>query len=339
MSCGSGTATFWRPGVARSWTPGTALPRGPGAAPTASRTPPLSSGTTSRARESSLRYCLPTPCTKTTVAIGRTPGSLAPTVQPPETIVERAPGVRPMATVVFVHGVGKQYLSEDSLARDVVPELRGGVRLAVGAAPGPRGSAVPGVQDRATPGLQNVAVPDPQDIAVAFYGDQFRPSGARSRAENFGAADVEDELEFELLMAWWAEAARVDPRVPPPDESGSRGAAGWAASRGLRLKTVRRALDALTGADFLRGVLDRALIGDLKQLVGYLTEPEIRTRARACLADRITADTRVVVAHSLGSVVAYETLCEAAARGRNWDVHMLVTLGSPLGMRALVRNR
>src|SRR5882757_8638541 len=185
MSCGSGTATFWRPGVARSWTPGvarswrpgTALPRGPGAAPTASRTPPLSSGTTSRARESSLRYCLPTPCTKTTVAIGRTPGARSTMVSGGWTVGASDPGVRPMATVVFVHGVGKQYLSEDSLARDVVPELRGGVRLAVGAAPGPRGSAVPGrqdratpgVQDRATPGLQNVAVPDPQDIAVAFY--------------------------------------------------------------------------------------------------------------------------------------------------------------------------
>jgi hypothetical protein len=214
-----------------------------------------------------------------------------------------------MARVVFVHGVGKQYLSEDSLVRDIVPELRGGVRLA-GADCG-------------------VAVPAPEDVAVAFYGDLFRPAGTRADDENFQAADVESDLEFELLMAWWAEAARTDPRV------------GWAASRALRLKTVRRALDALTGAQFLEGVRDRVLIGNLKQVVRYLTDPDIRTRAQAAVAAHLTPDTRVVVAHSLGTVLAYEALCAAAARGEDadLDVRMLVTLGSPLGMRAVVLNR
>ncbi|MET9555198.1 antibiotic ABC transporter ATP-binding protein [Streptomyces sp. NPDC006645] len=224
-----------------------------------------------------------------------------------------------MARVVFVHGVGKQYLSEDSLVRDIVPELRGGVRLA-------------GAGTRA-------AVPDPEDIAVAFYGDLFRPAGTRADSESFQAADVESDLEFELLMAWWAEAARTDRRVPAPDETGTRGAVGWAAAQGLRLKTVRRALDALTGAEFLGGVRDRVLIGNLKQVVRYLTDPDVRTRAQAQVAAHLTPDTRVVVGHSLGSVLAYEALCAAAERGEELDVRMLVTLGSPLGMRGVVLNR
>ncbi|MGW1015256.1 antibiotic ABC transporter ATP-binding protein [Streptomyces niveus] len=228
-----------------------------------------------------------------------------------------------MARVVFVHGVGKQYLSEDSLVRDIVPELRGGVRLAGAGA------------DSA------VVVPAPEDVAVAFYGDLFRPAGTRADDENFQAADVESDLEFELLMAWWAEAARTDPQVPAPDESGTRGKVGWAAAQGLRLKTVRRALDALTGAQFLEGVRDRVLIGNLKQVVRYLTDPDIRTRAQAAVAAHLTPDTRVVVAHSLGTVLAYEALCAAAARGEgaDLDVRMLVTLGSPLGMRGVVLNR
>jgi pimeloyl-ACP methyl ester carboxylesterase len=49
----------------------------------------------------------------------------------------------------------------------------------------------------------------------------------------------------------------------------------------------------------------------------------------------ITADTRVVVAHSLGSVVAYETL--AAMPGHS--VRALVTLGSPLGIGKLIFDR
>ncbi|MEU3570968.1 hypothetical protein AB0E96_21475 [Kitasatospora sp. NPDC036755] len=219
-----------------------------------------------------------------------------------------------MAKVVFVHGVGKQFLSEDSLARDLVPELMGGARLAGG------------------------PVPEPTDVAVAFYGDLFRPKGTRAAARpTYDAADIETEEEFRLLMAWWAEAARTDPGVPAPDEPGTRGAAGWAASRSLRIHTVRRALDALTGAKYLRGVLDAALIGSLKQLTRYLEDERIREAAQARVAARIGPETRVVVAHSLGSVVAYETLCQEDHPDR--DVRMLVTLGSPLGMGALVLDR
>ncbi|GAA1401581.1 hypothetical protein GCM10009639_44050 [Kitasatospora putterlickiae] len=220
-----------------------------------------------------------------------------------------------MTEVVFIHGISKQYLSEDSLARDVVPELLGGVRLAGG------------------------PVPASDDVGVAFYGDVFRLSGTRSgHYPRYDAADVESEEEFALLMTWWAEAARTDPGVPGPDEAGGRGAAGWAATRALRLRAVRAALDALTGARYLRGVLDQALIANLKQLTGYFTDPSVRSTARERLAARITPQTRVVVAHSLGSVVAYETLCDERFNA-GWDIHALVTLGSPLGMGALVLDR
>ncbi|GAA0410472.1 hypothetical protein GCM10010357_34380 [Streptomyces luteireticuli] len=214
-----------------------------------------------------------------------------------------------------MHGVGKQYLSEDSLARDVVPELRGGTRLAGG------------------------PVPNDDEVHVAFYGDLFRPRGARTgHHPRYDAADVETEEEFALLMAWWAEAARTDPDVPGPDEVDGRGLAAWAASRTMRLRSVRAALDALTGARFLRGVLDRVLIGDLKQVTDYFTNASVRSAARERVAARITPETRVVVAHSLGSVIAYETLCDSELSA-GWNIHTLVTLGSPLGMGALVLDR
>jgi len=58
------------------------------------------------------------------------------------------------------------------------------------------------------------------------------------------------------------------------------------------------------------------------------------TRAMRALMERddvlaqavIDDDTRVVVAHSLGSVVSYVALCNHP----DWPVHTLVTLGSPL---------
>ena len=52
----------------------------------------------------------------------------------------------------------------------------------------------------------------------------------------------------------------------------------------------------------------------------------------------IDADTRVVVGHSLGSVVAYEALCEYRARAGGYGP-ALVTLGSPLGIPNLAFDR
>jgi alpha-beta hydrolase superfamily lysophospholipase len=56
---------------------------------------------------------------------------------------------------------------------------------------------------------------------------------------------------------------------------------------------------------------------------------------RQRFAAAVDAQTRVVVAHSLGSVVAYEALCADPAR----QVSDLVTLGSPLGVPHIVLNR
>jgi hypothetical protein len=57
-----------------------------------------------------------------------------------------------------------------------------------------------------------------------------------------------------------------------------------------------------------------------------LTEDDLRDRLRARIEDEITDDTRVLVAHSLGTVLSYTAL---AARD-DWPVHTFVTLGSPL---------
>jgi pimeloyl-ACP methyl ester carboxylesterase len=78
-----------------------------------------------------------------------------------------------------------------------------------------------------------------------------------------------------------------------------------------------------------------AMRGSLAQLRIYLTDQEVRDRVRSRVAEQISADTRVLVAHSLGSIVAYEVLCADPGSG----VRALVTLGSPLGIRHLVFRR
>ncbi|MEU4498101.1 hypothetical protein AB0F96_32900 [Streptomyces sp. NPDC023998] len=159
------------------------------------------------------------------------------------------------------------------------------------------------------------------DFTMAFYGDLFRPVGRTLGVGDplFTAADVEDGLELELLLAWWKAAADVDPAVAPPG--------GDTLARSPR--AAQAALRALQRSRFFSGVSLRALVFDLKQLRRYLLDSELRQTARQRVQDVLGTETRVVVAHSLGSVVAYEALCAE----KDHQVRALVTLGSPLGMR------
>ncbi|MEU0894924.1 hypothetical protein [Streptomyces massasporeus] len=204
-----------------------------------------------------------------------------------------------MARIVGVHGVGKQRLGSNTLLKDWEPALADGLDRAAG------------------PQLAS------GDLHMAFYGDLFRPAGhTLAVGDPMFTADDVDELETELLMDWWAACARVDASVPPPG--------GDTLARSPR--AVQTALRVLQHSRFFGGVSLRALVFDLKQVRRYLTDEDLRVAARKKVEEAIGPETRVVVAHSLGSVVAYEALCAREGHG----VRALVTLGSPLGMRMVV---
>ncbi|MET9446746.1 alpha/beta hydrolase [Streptomyces cinerochromogenes] len=137
----------------------------------------------------------------------------------------------------------------------------------------------------------------------------------------YTAADVEPGFEQELLLAWWQAAADADPAVVPPRQAGTLVATPGAA---------QAALHALSGCRFFAGLALRAMVFDLKQVHRYLTDPDRRAQERQRVLDAVTEDTRVVIAHSLGSVVAYEALC--ARPGHR--VRALITIGSPPGRPA-----
>ena len=97
---------------------------------------------------------------------------------------------------------------------------------------------------------------------------------------------------------------RSGTRQPSPWPPGSRGAKAGTAKR-----TVGHMLQAIADTPFFGNAAQRVVIWFLKQVHRYVTEPDIRRAAQQSLINRIGTATRVVVAHSLGSVVAYETLC------------------------------
>ncbi|WP_331770269.1 GPI inositol-deacylase (plasmid) [Embleya sp. NBC_00888] len=210
-----------------------------------------------------------------------------------------------MARVVCVHGIGKQLLGERQLHRDWVPALRDGLTRA-----GHTGK----LHD--------------EDIAVAFYGDLFRPHAEVLSPGDppLRPADLAPGLETDLLIAWWSAAADSDPGVVPPDAMDTLARVP---------RSVQAGLLALLRSRFFAGLAMRALIADLRQTRSYLTDHDIRCAARARVEALVDDDTEVVVAHSLGSVVAYEAL--AAHPGHT--VRAFVTLGSPLGLPRLVFDR
>lgn len=205
-----------------------------------------------------------------------------------------------MPKIVGVHGIAQQIEGEDVLAAKWFPALSSGLKLAEG----------PSLEAR--------------DFAMAFYGNLFRPRG-KTVNPNYGAADIQDGLEFELLIAWANEAAALQSDVQPMSVKGKNRTPAF----------VQRALGALLKSKFFAGTTQRMLIGDLKQVSLYLGDRSIRAQTLQRVAAAIDSDTRVLVGHSLGSVVAYEAL----AANPSWPVRTFISLGSPLGIRNIIFER
>jgi hypothetical protein len=210
-----------------------------------------------------------------------------------------------VARVVAVHGIGQQYGGARLLAERWVPALR--------------------------EGLERADHPDPDavDVRCAFYGDVFRPPGktAGPMAPPLTAADVAPGIEIDLLLAWWEAAAAAEPDLVPGPDQPTKAARTPA--------VVQRALLALAQSRFWSGLAERALVADLRQVRLYLEDRSVRAEIRRRVAAAIDPGTRVVVAHSLGAVVAYEVLC---ARSEP-TIDTFVTLGAPLGIPYLIHAR
>lgn len=206
-----------------------------------------------------------------------------------------------MSKIVGVHGIGHQFSGAHTLRNEWLPALQDGLERA------------------------GCKLESPDDFACAFYGDLFRPAGKAAMLPAYDESDVTDPWEQDLLAEWWREAARIDPRVRAPGAN----------TKAYAPDVVQKALRALSQSPFFADIAESVLIFDLKQVRRYLNEPDVRHAARECVKQAISPQTRVVVAHSLGSVIAYEALCAHPAS----QVDVFVTLGSPLGIRNLIFDK
>ncbi|MER5935212.1 hypothetical protein [Streptomyces sp. NPDC002054] len=218
-----------------------------------------------------------------------------------------------MAQVVLIHGIfnyvrgATPHEAALEAAADCRPRLAAGLARA---------------------GLAGAVGPD---LAMAYYADLLRPD-----LPDEAQAEEEDD-GFEKLTAREREDAAewlVTAGAPVPEQLQNIGLAplrqllGWLVDdregpmgRRLRDKMVRR--------------LERMMLAMLREVEAYTTWSGRRRLVQERVAQTIRREQpQVIVAHSLGSVVAYETLHAHP----DLRVRQLVTLGSPLRLPSLARR-
>ena len=201
--------------------------------------------------------------------------------------------------MIGIHGIAKQQLGRHQLRQLWRPALADGLERAAG---------------------HPVGLP-PLDIA--FYGDVFLPSPT---AGTKAGTDADEVLLDDLTDD---ELADLTAAVPEAVSEQELAAAEADTSKGytrvpLPLQAAMRALDKRFGP--AAGVL---YLGELRQVRRYLCSAEVKSTVDARVAAAIGADCRILVAHSLGSVVALEYLRQHPEH----HVDLLLTMGSPLGLR------
>ena len=168
------------------------------------------------------------------------------------------------------------------------------------------------------------------DLEMPFYGDELnklteavwgKASAVVTRGE--GGPGTFSPLEETLIREMARKQGVTDTEVRGDlgQEVVARGAANWE-----WVQAIGRVLETKVPA--LRDIG----LGFVHQVDAYLTRPHIRTAVDNIVRPSLLRGPAIVVAHSLGTIVAYTILRGAEQKAQ---IRLLVTLGSPLGIGAV----
>lgn len=213
--------------------------------------------------------------------------------------------------LVFVHGRAQEHKDAVALKGEWLGALRAG--LAKGGLTLPLADA---------------------DIRFPYYGQTLHDlvEGAPSVAEvvvrgGNTAADAEQRFQQAILQEVQQALGLSDEQVERALDSQvrERGPLNWEWVQGL-LKAIDEHVPGASGASIALATRD---------VYQYLKNPGIRDTIEAGVRQAIVPDVpTVVVAHSLGTVVAYNLL-RREGQAQRWQVPLFVTLGSPLAVKAI----
>jgi hypothetical protein len=179
----------------------------------------------------------------------------------------------------------------------------------------------------------NSALPRGTEVLSPYYGDILQrlvseiDTVLSSQAMAKGAqADIDRAFRGEMLQEI-ALTIGLTPNDIAREFTGEptmKGPLNWA-----WVQATLRALDKVPGLN------SQAIDAFTRDVYVYLTYPGVRASIDGIVAEVMDDEPCVVVAHSLGTVVAYNVLC---ARDATPHFPRYITLGSPLGIKAIKRH-
>lgn len=209
-----------------------------------------------------------------------------------------------MVLVVGIHGIGQQHTTGPELCPKWEAALSGGLEVAE------LGHLIDRIQGQ---------------VSVVTFGDLFRRDDIWP--PNYDLDDLRSRDEKDLIRVTYDEAVKVQPDLgPKPDELG-----GWHPTT-QRMARVLLSSQAFAGFAELSA---KTLVTDVKQALAYMDQDDVRDRIHQRVDAKITSATRVLIGHSMGSLIAYQYLAENRAP----QVELLVTVGSPLGIPRIIFDR
>lgn len=232
-----------------------------------------------------------------------------------------------LATVVLIHGIGQQYLSADSLEAEWIPALAGGVRTS--------GFGAIADQLRAPIGSKEGI-----SSRMAYYGDLFldpETQGGWTEAQLLAQYQIMESLALEWLQRAALRSSDPVTKLQAQRELAYLSSEHATDEQGIR-SIARSAVRSLARVPWFSPLgfafAQRFVNTALAQVSLYLTDDTIRREIHRRVRALIGPETRVLLGHSLGSVIAYEV-----ARETTHPLPLLLTVGSPLGLGTIIYAR
>lgn len=229
-----------------------------------------------------------------------------------------------MADIVLVHGIAQENKNAEELEQAWLPTLAKGVVAA----------GFPNIAHRIwsfEEGRGDI------DVRMAFYGDLFKEAGQQGS----GSGPLNDpELAEQLAVEWLKHAAaratnndqralaRRELNLMQGDVAGAQG------PREVARVAVKSLCKVRWFAPYGMSFAENFVWDALSQVTNYMTDEAIRQDAKDTVKALIGPETQIVIGHSLGSVVAFETVHELQQ-----PLPLFITLGSPLGLDTIIYPR
>ncbi len=216
-----------------------------------------------------------------------------------------------MRSLILIHGRSQQGKKEQDLKGQWLDALHAGLRAA------------------------DLDLEIPRDrVRFPFYGDTLdQLTHGRLDADDVVVQGGEPDAAVQLVVAEMAQDLAATLDISAADV---REAADDPAVAELGPQNWPWVLAVIRAAEKIKGAGPRVLELAVKDVNAYLTRPGVQTKIEQGVRKAFDEeDECVVVAHSLGTVVAHNVLARRTGQ-ESWSVPSLVTVGCPLGVRPIV---